>query len=135
MFVDASALCAVLLNETDREIFEHQLAVAQDAVTSPVAVWETLRAMIREIGADPDNARSRLIAYLDATEIRLVDIGAAETQQALDAMIRFGKGRHQAKLNMGDCFAYACAKTNGVSLLFKGDDFSKTDIERANPTG
>lgn len=50
-------------------------------------------------------------------------------------MVRFGKGRHQAALNMGDCFSYACAKANGVSLLFKGEDFSKTDIVQANPSG
>lgn len=75
------------------------------------------------------------MAYLDATEIGLVGIGAAETQHALDAMVRFGKGRHQAALNMGDCFSYACAKANGVSLLFKGEDFSKTDIVQANPSG
>lgn len=134
MFVDASALCAVLLDETDREVFEHRLALAQEAITSPVAVWETVRAMIREIGTDPDSARDRLMAYLDVTQVRLVNIGAAETQQAIDAMARFGKGRHQAALNMGDCFAYACAKANGVPLLFKGEDFSKTDIEQAFPS-
>lgn len=50
---------------------------------------------------------------------------------ALDAFSRFGKGRHPAALNMGDCFAYACAKELGVPVLFKGDDFSKTDIEVA----
>lgn len=135
MFVDASALCAVLLDEPERAAFEGKLALARGAITSPVAVWETLRAMIREIGADPDTARGRLMAYLDVTEIRLVEIGAAEAQLALDAMVHFGKGRHQAALNMGDCFAYACARANEVPLLFKGNDFSKTDIEQANPSG
>jgi ribonuclease VapC len=131
MFVDASALCAILLDEPEREVFEHKLALARDTITSPVAVWETFRAMIREIGVDPDRAQRRLMGYLDATEIRLVEIGTEETHRALEAMVNFGKGRHSAALNMGDCFAYACAKAHSRSLLFKGDDFSQTDIQSA----
>jgi ribonuclease VapC len=62
---------------------------------------------------------------------RVVAIGDVEQRLALDAHARFGKGVHPAKLNMGDCFAYACARANGVPLLYKGDDFALTDIEPA----
>ena len=55
-------------------------------------------------------------------------IGEQELEIATDAYAQYGKGRHPAALNMGDCFAYACAKANRASLLFKGDDFAKTDI-------
>ncbi len=59
----------------------------------------------------------------------MVPIAAAELAIALDAYNRYGKGRHKAALNMGDCYAYACAKANRAKLLFKGNDFSKTDID------
>jgi ribonuclease VapC len=61
----------------------------------------------------------------------MVPIGGLEFDLAADAYARFGKGRHPAKLNMGDCYAYACAKANQARLLFKGGDFVKTDIEPA----
>ena len=75
---------------------------------------------------------SRVMAYLAETDIRIVPIGEREAGMAIEVMARFGKGMgHPAQLNMGDCFAYACARTNGAPLLFKGDDFSQTDIESA----
>jgi len=61
-------------------------------------------------------------------ELRLVAIHLDEMHIALDAYREFGKGRHPARLNMGDCFAYACAKTNNARLLYKGDDFAQTDL-------
>lgn len=64
----------------------------------------------------------------------IVTIGKAEQRLALDAYARFGKGQHPAKLNMGDCFAYACARANGLPLLFKGNDFGQTDIEAVDWT-
>jgi ribonuclease VapC len=66
--------------------------------------------------------------FLDAGGFQFVSIGEREFEVAADAYAQFGKGRHPAALNMGDCYAYACAKTNQATLLFKGDDFSKTDI-------
>ncbi len=66
--------------------------------------------------------------FLQEADVDYVEIGRAELDVALDAMDRFGKGGRPAKLNMGDCFAYACARTNRRPLLFKGDDFSRTDI-------
>jgi ribonuclease VapC len=66
--------------------------------------------------------------FVTELEFRLVSIGEIEFAIAIDAYARFGKGRHPAKLNMGDCYSYACAKANHASLLFKGGDFMKTDI-------
>lgn len=61
----------------------------------------------------------------------VVNIGEPEFEIAADAYAHFGRGRHPAALNMGDCYAYACAKVNRANLLFKGTDFSKTDIKAA----
>lgn len=68
-----------------------------------------------------------------AMEMAFVDIGEREFEIAAEAYTQFGKGRHPAGLNMGDCFAYACARANGARLLFKGQDFARTDIEPAMP--
>jgi len=129
MFVDASALCAIMLDEPERAFFEQRLAIAVDPVTSPIAIWETVRAMIREIDIDTLEANRRLGAYLDLVGVDLVTVGKLEADAAVEALGRFGKGRHPARLNIGDCFAYACARVHEQPLLFKGNDFSQTDIE------
>ena len=128
MFVDASALCAVLLSEPDGAALDTIIALSPRKQTSAVAVFETVLAVARSMGGDVSMARRDVGDYLAVSDIELVSIGEDEMTRALDAFDRFGKGRHPARLNMGDCFAYACAKTRGVPLLFKGDDFSQTDV-------
>jgi ribonuclease VapC len=85
-------------------------------------------ALRRSYGASIEDAREDVERAATGLSIRLVPIGEAELAIALDAYQIYGKGRHKAQLNMGDCFAYACAKTNNARLLYKGDDFSKTDL-------
>lgn len=128
IFVDASALCAILLNETDSDRFAEKLMNRAGLVTSAIAVFEAVAAVARSVNGGVAAARHDVADLLEANSIRLVPIGDAERELALDAFDRFGKGRHPARLNMGDCFAYACARTHGAALLFKGDDFSLTDI-------
>ena len=131
MFVDASAWVAVILREPERERFRIALADAEVILTSPMAVWETVRAVTREGGDPVEVVSTRLMRLLASAGVRIVGIGAEEGRIALDAHARFGKGVHPAKLNMGDCFAYACAKVHGAPLLYKGEDFALTDIEAA----
>jgi ribonuclease VapC len=131
MFVDASAICAILLREPEATAFTQKLEQASVRLSSAIAVFESTCAIAREVGPDLRSARATVLRFLDAAEIRTVEIGDTERDGALDAMERFGKGRHPARLNMGDCFAYACARAHGVPLLFKGDDFGQTDIEVA----
>lgn len=131
MFVDASAFCAILLGEPDRQSFEERLAATVGAITSGVAVWETVRTLSRGKGLTIAEAEIEVLGDIGAAEVVTIDIGLREAAMALDAFARFGKGVHPARLNMGDCFAYACAKVHGVPLLYKGDDFALTDIEAA----
>lgn len=131
MFVDASAWVAIILREAERERFRLALADAEVILTSPVATWETVRAIVRETGDRVQDASLRLDALLAGFGAQIVPIGAEEGRIALDAHARFGKGVHPARLNMGDCFSYACAKVHGAPLLYKGEDFSLTDIEAA----
>ena len=128
MFVDASAIVAVLAREPEAALLSAKLSNASTRLTSPLAVYEAVLALAREGGGDIARARSLVARFLDATGIVTADIRAAEQEAALDAFERFGKGRHPARLNMGDCFAYACAKTHGAPLLCKGEDFGKTDV-------
>lgn len=131
MFVDASAFCAILLGEPERDIFERRLAGGVGATTSAIAIWETVRSLVRAKGMSVVEAEREVLTYAASAEITIIEIGAREATMAVSAFARFGKSLHPARLNMGDCFAYACARTNGVPLLFKGDDFALTDIEPA----
>ena len=131
MFVDASAWTAMLLEEPEAEAFREKLADAAEVATSAIANWETVRAVARETNGDVEAAKLKLGVLQIFAGAHIVSIGQAEQIVALEAHARFGKGVHPAKLNMGDCFAYACAKTNGVPLLYKGEDFALTKIEPA----
>ena len=131
MFVDASAWTAIALDEPERARFRKALIDADVVLTSSIANWETVRVIVRETQHTVEEASARLTNLQAGFETRLVEIGAMEGAIALEAHARFGKGVHPAKLNMSDCFAYACAKTNGVPLLYKGGDFALTDIQPA----
>jgi ribonuclease VapC len=131
IFVDASALCAVLLGEDDGEALAMRIAESDAPLMSPIAVFETVLAHARSLDGDVAAARRDVDRFVKDAGVRIVEIGQAEQLAAIDAYDRFGKGRHPARLNMGDCFAYACARVHGVPLLFKGDDFSRTDIAAA----
>ncbi len=130
MFLDASANVAILAGESDAAFLSTKLPEAAVRITSPIAVFEAVLALAREGGGDIAKARSVVTRFLQAAMIEVVDVGPAECEAALDAYDRYGKGRHPARLNMGDCFAYAyaCARTHGAPLLFKSDDFTKTDV-------
>ena len=129
MIVDASALIALALDEPEAEWFEDRLVHnAGETAISPVNVWE-VSTRLGALG-DPDaieNAEGMLKDYA----IRLVPVDAGQTFLAMDAQVRFGKGRHPARLNLGDCFAYALSKRTRKPLLFKGDDLSQTDVRIA----
>ncbi len=75
-----------------------------------------------------DTARREVEMLAETLALRLVPVGEPELAIALDAYQIYGRGRHPAALNMGDCFAYGCAKANDARLLYKGDDFARTDL-------
>jgi ribonuclease VapC len=129
MFVDASAMVAILTGEPEADALADMLEAAGSPITSAVAVFEATLAICRKRHSSVAEARDDVLEFLRIADVRSVSIGGAEAATALDAFARYGKGRgHPAQLNMGDCFAYAVAKNHDTRLLFKGDDFSKTDI-------
>jgi ribonuclease VapC len=131
LFVDASALISILTAESDAIELAGCLDHDRDRLYSAVSAWETVAGLCHTYKFTVDQARDRLKLFAAGLEFRLVPIGDREYAFAMHAYARFGKGRHPAKLNMGDCYAYACAKANLATLLFKGDDFTKTDIPPA----
>jgi ribonuclease VapC len=128
MFVDASAIVAILTGESDAEVLAGRLEAASQPVTSAVAVFEAAAGVSRKKACSVPVARDFVFRFLSAADVDIVPIREREAVLALEAFDRFGKGRHPAGLNMGDCFAYAGACARGVSLLFKGDDFARTDL-------
>ena len=131
MFVDASAIVAILTSEPEAAAMLNAIESSAVCATSPLAVYEAVLAIHRKqfgfIEAQEDVA-----AFLRATHMDVVPITEDHGRLALEAHARFGKGRgHPARLNMGDCFSYAVAKSLGYALLFKGDDFIHTDIPQA----
>ena len=132
MFVDASAIVAIVTSEPDADALADAVDGARSAITSPIAVFEAAMAVCRKQRGSLAQAREDVAVFLDAAGVVTVSVTGRDAEIALDAATRYGKGRgHPAQLNMGDCFAYAVATTHGKALLFKGEDFSKTDIRSA----
>jgi ribonuclease VapC len=128
MFLDASAIIAIIARESDAAAFAARLRQANEVHTSPIAVYEAVLGLVR-IGNTPmQDAKAVLDRFLEETKAQIVPITAEIGRGALTAFERYGRGRHPAALNMGDCFAYACARALDVPILFKGDDFPLTDI-------
>ena len=132
MFVDASALVAILCAEPGYLPLADRLRSAKEPITSAFAVFETVMALCRKRGYTVEDGEAETRQFLAAANVVCVPIAGDEARIALVAHARYGKGRgHPAQLNIGDCFAYACAKVNGVPLLFVGNDFPQTDIPSA----
>lgn len=127
MYVDASAIVAIVGVETDRASLAARLETAKEVWVSGITVYESVLALIRK-GQSVGRARELVAMFLRDGGARTVAIDAAISELAIEAFTTYGKGRHRAGLNMGDCFVYACARSLGVPLLFKGDDFGHTDI-------
>lgn len=128
VFVDASALIAIIADEAEAGILTDALEAERQRLCSALSVWETMAGLCRSHAFSVQAARAYIQRYLHAGRFQYVAIGEREFELAADAYARFGKGRHPAALNMGDCFAYACAKSHQAKLLYKGADFAMTDL-------
>jgi ribonuclease VapC len=131
MFVDASAIVAMLTEEPEGDRLARILEGEAAPITSAIAIYETAARLMSKSSLSGEEARRAVADFLQATNMRTVAIDRREAEIALVAFERFGKRRHPAGLNMGDCFAYACATAHRAPLLFIGDDFSQTDVNAA----
>jgi ribonuclease VapC len=128
MIIDTSAIIAVLFNEDDAKIYAQSIAQSDIRRISAATLVET--AIVVETQTKTGGSR-QLDAFLRLADIAIEPVTAEHAHIARQGFIDFGKGRHPAGLNYGDCFAYALAKATGEPLLFKGKDFSRTDIVAA----
>jgi ribonuclease VapC len=132
MFIDASALVAMMTDEGDARILAARLENSDARLTSAVGVFEATAGVARILALPVRDASDAVSKFLKLMNIELVTLPPEIAPIAIDAFARFGKRQgHAAQLNMGDCFAYACARYYEQPLLFKGTDFSETDIEQA----
>jgi ribonuclease VapC len=132
MVIDTSALVTVLIDEPDRPAFAAAIERDPTRLISAVSVLEASLVLESRFGADAVDDLDLLLAKIGA---RIVSFTADDLAGARAAYQRFGKGRHPAGLNFGDCFAYALASSTGEPLLFKGHDFAQTDITPVAPSG
>src|SRR5580658_3707788 len=130
--VDASAFVAILQREPGCEALLDALKRSDKAVTSPIAVFEATLAIRRILGCPTPTAERLIVDFLAAGGIEVFGLPSGVEHAALVAFDRYGKGTgHRAKLNLGDCFAYALAIHLGAALLYIGEDFVHTDIAPA----
>lgn len=128
MIVDSSAIVGVLLDEPDRPSLVERIGRAEVVAVAAPTVLEAGMVLSARLGRD---ATSLLEGFLTSVDAVVVEFGSEHWAVALDAWNRFGRGRHPAALNLGDCISYAAAKVAGLPLLAKGDDFPQTDIDLA----
>lgn len=131
MLIDASALAAMITDEVDALELATRLNRAKVRMTIPTAVWEASLAVSRILRLTPLDSSGTVREFLSMTHMELVALPPEAADLAIEAFDRYGKGRHPASLNFGDCFAYACARHYRQPLLYKGGDFALTDIEPA----
>jgi ribonuclease VapC len=141
MYLDASALIAILHQESDWPRYKQAIEEAQDGLlVSPLTIFEAATGLARaRLGKTSRKntldelklAEAAVRALIEALDIQEIELTPPIGRLALEAAAKYGKAvGHPADLNFGDCFAYACASFHATPLLFKGEDFSKTDIAR-----
>lgn len=128
MVIDSSAVLAILQNEPERRAFNQAIADAETRLLSAASLVEL--SIVLEARFGPDG-QGDLDLFLSTAQIDIVALDRDQAELARSAFSRYGKGRHPAGLNLGDCFSYALAKWAVAPLLFKGDDFCHTDLQPA----
>lgn len=131
MFIDTSAFIAILADDPEAAALVATLERAEHRRTSPLVRLETCAVLATRLDIAPARAQDLFEELLAEADIEVMPITDAVGRIAVDCFESFGKGRHPARLNIVDCFSYAGARALGEPLLFKGDDFGRTDINDA----
>lgn len=128
MVIDTSVLAAIAFNEPEAAAFRERIADDSVRIISAATVLEAAMVIETRLG---EAAGADLDLWLYKADVEIVAVTAEHADRARRAWRRYGKGRHPASLNYGDCFSYALAALTGEPLLYKGNDFSQTDIAAA----
>ena len=128
MVLDSSAIVAIHLKEPGHERLIQAIDQAEIVLVGAPTLLEATMVLTSRLGQD---ARPLLFAFLRQLDAEIVPFNQEHLDAATAAFLRYGRGRHPAALNFGDCLSYAIAAVAGLDLLFTGEDFTRTDIERA----
>lgn len=128
MVIDSSALVAILFEEPERALFEGRMKMAATRLIGAATLVETSMVVLSRRGPESLPILRELLADMRVDTVPLMP---SHVDLAVEAFRRFGKGRHEAGLNFGDCLSYALAQATGEPLLFKGEDFARTNVESA----
>ena len=129
MFVETSAIVAMLLQEPAAPTLAERINNASNRITSPLVVLEASMVLSSILAIEPDESERRVRDFLFRSGTAIAPIDDAAASLAVAAFARYGKGRgHPARLNMSDCLSYACAKQHQAELLYVGSDFAQTDL-------
>jgi ribonuclease VapC len=126
--IDASVILAIMLDEPDAREWAREIARISEPFTTPAAVTEVALRLLSLADTSAGHIERDIALVLAYLRVRVHDLSEECWPFAVDAARRFGKGRHPAALNFGDCLAYAAAKQARVRLIYKGDDFALTDV-------
>lgn len=125
MVIDSSALVAIMLGESEKPAFIEAIAADSTRIAGAPTVFETSMVLLSRRG---EVGLAEFRAFYARAAIQTTGFEPEQLDLAIDAFRRFGKGRHPAALNYGDCLSYALSKATGEPLLFKGGDFPRTDV-------
>jgi ribonuclease VapC len=128
MFIDTSAVVAIVTGESDAPAMADAIAATGRCYTSPVVRLEATIVLATRLNIKPSQAQTLFDAFKDEAGVVEIPVDAHIGALAIACFEAYGKGRHPAQLNLADCLSYACAKSLGARLLFKGEDFAKTDV-------
>jgi len=128
MIIDSSAIIAILCGEPEAKFFIEKIVSDPVRLISAANALEAAMVLTCRKG---DAGKKNFDEILNTAKIKIVSVDDKQYKNAYDAWRKYGKGRHPAKLNFGDCFAYALAQDTQQPLLFKGNDFNKTDLKVA----
>lgn len=129
MFVDSSAVVAILSREPDAPELARRLEEASPRMTSALVILESAMRLASKLDMEPTVVHAAIELFLGEAEIEVTPIDRNDAGAAVEAFARYGKGcGHPAQLNLADCLSYACAKNRGLALLYEGGDFARTDL-------
>lgn len=128
IFIDSSIIVEILIDGSRADALLARLEQSVSVFTGPTVIYESVTVLSSRLGREPREALQLVQHLIDRFDIKVRPATQETASLAIEAFSRFGKGRHPAKLNFGDCFSYAGARESGAPLLYVGDDFARTDL-------
>ncbi|MGK9050001.1 type II toxin-antitoxin system VapC family toxin [Neorhizobium petrolearium] len=128
MFIDSSAIVEILIDGERADELLDRMAASPAVFTGPTVIYEAATVLTTRLARQPEETKLLIRRFIERFGIQVLPASSETAFSAVDTFARYGKGRHPAKLNFGDCFSYAGAREAGTPLLYVGEDFAQTDL-------